>query len=534
MGCDSKKEALVDIIHERPSQRLHYRVTAPMRVTLDEQSYDAADWGLGGCRISGLSGPLPETGSRHTLLCTLPFQGFNITLKTEAEVIRSRDDTGEVAFRFNQLGERETALMQHFVEDLVRGKMTEVDDTIVRIDTPVTPVPTKPDPNPVEQMPVRRWPVKQIMMTCFYFALGALVFGYVGVYIFATLFRLEVQSAVVTAERIQITAPVTGQLSDAPVKSGQTIGAGGRLAVMENTGLADALRKAKSALASTKAEIAETSVLVSEERRRSEGYALVARNNVRQAESQLDGLELAKENAALKLERVRSLAQKGLAVADDIEAAELSLKSVVSNLERKKIHIQELKELIAGGDTVRLFTGNAFAGRLAEMEARIARLTAERDYQQTLVADLSETSTRQTLLAPFDGRVVAVDVHTGSTVKQGDDLLVFEQIGGEAITAFLTQDEVQQIRIGSDANLYIPSQARWVAATVSAVDRTAGFVDEITETHRFRAQDARSAQVTLTVDDGLLPDSGTPVTVYFERYRNNLVWRTAEQIAEAF
>lgn len=504
-----------------------------MRVTLDGQSFDAVDWGLGGCRIAGLSDGLPATASQHTLLCTLPFQGFNITLKADAEVVRVCEDTGEAALRFVQLGERETALMQHFVEDLVRGKMTDVDDTIVRIDTPVTPVPTKPDPNPAQDIPVRRWPVKQIVMTLFYLALGALVFGYVGVYAFATLFRLEVQSAVVSAERVQITAPVTGLVSDAPSGKGQKVSAGGRLAVMENTGLTDAFRKARSTLASTSAEIAETEVLLAEERRRSEGYALVARNNVRQAESQLAGLELAKENARLKLERLQKLAKKGLALADDVEAAELSLKSVISNLERKKIHIQELKELIAGGDTVRLFTGNAFAGRLGEMEAKVARLKSEQEYQRALVSELADSSTRHGVLAPFDGRIVETSARTGGTVKQGESLFVLEQIGGETIVAFLTQEEVQQVRTGTSANLYVPSQGRWITATVSAVDRTAGFVDEITETHRFRSPDARSAEVTLTATEGVLPESGTPITVYFQRYRNNMVWRTAEQLLEA-
>jgi hypothetical protein len=85
---------------------------------------------IGGSAVAGSPAflkPLPEVGSEHTLLCTLPFQGFNITLKASAEVVRSSEDTKEVAFRFVDLGERETALMQHFVEDLVRGKMTDVD-----------------------------------------------------------------------------------------------------------------------------------------------------------------------------------------------------------------------------------------------------------------------------------------------------------------------------------------------------------------------------------------------------------------------
>lgn len=505
-----------------------------MRVTFGERTFTAVDWSLGGCRLTGFLGDLPAARSEHTLFCTLPFQGFNITLKAEASVVRVDAASGEVAFQFSDLGERETALMQHFVEDLVRGKMTDVADTIVRIDTPVTPVPIKPDPNPVEAMPVRRWPVKQIVMTLFYVALGAVVFGYVGVYIFATLFRLEVQSAVIAAERLTVTAPVTGTVIESLVRPGDPITAGSVLATMEDTGHGADLRRARNMLASTTAELTETETLLDEERRKSEGYALVARNNVRQAESQLAGMELARDNSFLKVERMRDLSTKGLVRADDVEAAELELESVVSDLERKKIHIEELKELIAGGDSIRLFTGNAFAGRLAEMDARVARLKAEKHHQEDVVVGLSGRSSRQTVRSPLRGRIVDAPYPAGSAIKQGEPLFVLEETGAETVQAFLTQEEVLQVRIGTRAKLYLPAEGRWLEAEVSTIDRTAGFVDEVSETYRFRAPDARSAQVALTPLDGALPQSGTPVVVYFERHRNNLVWRTAEQLLEAF
>lgn len=520
----------MEIIHERPSQRLHYRVTAPMRVAMGKQSFDAVDWGLGGCRVSGVFSDLPDLGSCHALLCTLPFQGFNITLKAEAEVVRLDEGNGEVAFRFLQLGERETALMQHFVEDLVRGKMTDVADTIVRIDTPVTPVPTKPDPNPVREMPVRRWQIKQIVMTVFYLALGALVFGYVGVYVFATLFRLEVSSAVVTSERQSVTAPVNGRVLSVRQGVGHTVAAGQVLLIMEDGRHEETLRRARSALSATRAELAETEALLSEESRKAEGYALVARNNVRQAGSQLEGLELAKENARLKVERMRSLATKGLALADDVEAAELELKSVISDLERKKIHIQELEELIAGGDSVRLFTGNAFAGRLAEMKARVARLKSQETFQAAMVDELLAKEARLNVVAPFNGQIREHQVPEGNTTRQGEPLMVLERAGSEQVSAYLTQDEVLHIRMGSPVNVFVPSENRWIKGTVAGIDRTDGFVDEISETFRFRAPDARSAKVTLTPAGEAFPSSGTPVTVYFERHRNNLVFRTAQQL----
>jgi hypothetical protein len=38
------------------------------------------------------------------------------------------------------VGNREREIMAYFIDELVRGSMTSVDDVILRLDSPVTPV----------------------------------------------------------------------------------------------------------------------------------------------------------------------------------------------------------------------------------------------------------------------------------------------------------------------------------------------------------------------------------------------------------
>ncbi|QDG77382.1 HlyD family efflux transporter periplasmic adaptor subunit [Labrenzia sp. PHM005] len=515
----------MNIIHERPSQRLHYRVTAPMRVTLDAQTVDAVDWGLGGCRISGLSEPLPEIGSRHTLFCTLPFQGFNITLKAEAEVVRTQQETGETAFKFVELGERETALMQHFIEDLVRGKMTEVTDTIVRIDTPVTPVPTKPDPNPAQSIPVRRWPVRQIMMTLFYLILGLAVFGYVGVYIFATLFRLEVSTAVVSADRYEVTAPVSGRLTSLNVRTGNIAAAHLPLAFIENVQLVTDIRKAETALMQAQVELAEHELYLKAEADRETGYSLVAKNNLRQARAETVSLNLAVETARDRLERYKNLFDQGYLKRDVLATAQLELAAAESGLEKHLIHVAELEQLGATAQDTGVLNGEKFNGLKPERIAEVARWQKEVDFR---IADLKQLKDQQITIpisAGSNATVVDVIAAEGQTLKAGAPIAVLEEDVHRTITAFLTQEEVPQIRKGSPARIYVSAEDRWIEATVSQINRTDGFVDEITQMHRFRAPDSRSAKVQLNTSEGELPASGTPVIVYFERHRSNKVLR---------
>lgn len=504
-----------------------------MRVSFNGRSFDTVDWSLGGCRVSFV-GDFPEVGSEHTLNCSLAFQGFEITLKVEARVVRQEPERRELAFCFTDVGERETALLQHFVEDLIRGKMSTVADTIVRIDTPVTPVATTPDPNPIKAVPVRRWAWKQFLFVSFYLVLGAVVFGYIALYFYALMFQMEVTSAVVSSERAVVTSPVAGQVNKVDFAVGATISAGAPLVYLENTILTRNLRVARAELAETEAELAEAQSVLAGEEEKAKGYDLVARNNVRQAETQLEKLQLANKNAQLKVERMRKLTQKGLALADDLEAAELELKAVLSEYERKKIHIQELKQLIKNGDATRLFTGNGFAGRLSETKARISRLRRELTYKKDALQELEQVEPNTIVRAPFDAVVMTQNATVGSPVKLGEPLFVLEGVGTERVTAFVSQDEASQLLNGSIANVFVPSEQRWIEGIVSEVDRTDGFVDEVTEAFRFRAPDAKSAKVTLEFRAPQTLQSGTPVIVYFHRHRNNRVWRTYQQIRDQF
>ncbi|WP_280114432.1 HlyD family efflux transporter periplasmic adaptor subunit [Roseibium hamelinense] len=505
---------------------MHHRVSAPMRVTLDEQPLDVSDWSLGGFRVAGLKAGL-EIGAEHPVSCTLPFQGFNITFEVPARVIRWDQDTRAAAFRFVDLGDREAALMRHFIEELVRGKMTGVEDTILRIDTPVTPVPTKPDPNPVQQMPVRRWPIKQIVMTLFYLSLGIAVFGYVAIYLFASLFRLEVSSAVVSAERTQITAPVSGQIVSLAGRPDDRILSGKTLVHLRNQELQRDVSRAELDLMTTRAELNESKALLADEQSRAEGYRLVAENNIRQAETQLDGLMLARDAARLKLERYQRLFEKGHVVQADLDLAELEHSEALSNLQRKEIHIAELKKLRDSGESTQLYTGTSFAGRAAELGAAVERLEEEAAIRARHLAELKARDDVKRLPSPFDARIVQLLAEPGTTVKAGEPIMVLEENDGRKVTAFLTQDEIDDVRHGSTAKLYVPSEDRWIFATVEKISRTDGFIDEVTQMHRFRAPDSRSAKVVLSSVTDVLPEAGTPVTVYFERHRANIVFRTA-------
>lgn len=72
--------------------------------------------------------------------------------RRQARAVRIHQQA-QLAAMFVEPDERAHQLMSHFIEELVRGSMSPVDDTILRIDIPLTPVSTKPDPNPQGTIP---------------------------------------------------------------------------------------------------------------------------------------------------------------------------------------------------------------------------------------------------------------------------------------------------------------------------------------------------------------------------------------------
>ncbi len=218
------------ITREKACQRLHHRVKTPLAVTLDGEIYEALDWSLGGLRVGGWRDGLSlEIGQKIPCHFSLPFQGFDIGFDVELEVLRIDTEKEELAGRFVELGERKAELMHHFIEQLVRGAMVPVEDTILRIDSPVTPVSTTPDPSPAEQVPVNRLPVKLIAMSAFYIIGGLLLFTLVSLTIYNNFLSLRVSTAMTYKPVEPVIALQDGLILAASIETGDFVGQGQEL-----------------------------------------------------------------------------------------------------------------------------------------------------------------------------------------------------------------------------------------------------------------------------------------------------------------
>lgn len=535
----------VKVRRERPDQRRHHRVTAPFYITLNGEDYRAADWSLGGFRIEGVRGPLPNAGAILELSVALPFQGFNVSFTAKAEVVRNNPGRGLLACQWSELGEREAELMQHFIEELVRGSMMDVQDTIQRIDVPVTPASLDPKSKPTGGVPVRRLPVKTIVMTAIYSVIGLVIFSYAAILGYSNFYRMEVQTAVIAAPIEQIPATSDGRVVWTTKKPGDSVEPGDVLIDVVDNAIERDLEIAAIAVNEKRANLTFLKRRLDDERERMAGYHTVDTKNIEQVRLDIQSAEAQVLAAEQHYARLAILHRKGLSTDAKLEDAEKLVATMRKTLESKRVEFESRTKLSGQTDGRYHYTGQTMVGEVAQLEAQVALAEHETRLVQDRLKALENHRARLAARAPFAGTLLELPHVDRGTVKRGDIVAVVEQRKQRHVLAYLTQDEVLKIGLGDETLLYVPALGETLKGRIEHIDRTSGFVKEQGLAqgpgYRWRGATDRSAKVTIAfVDAKRVADvdryrAGLPAVVIFpQRSTNQLTRSIGQKISTTF
>ena len=517
----------MQVIREKPCQRLHHRLEAPLYIQVDGVSQRATDWSLGGFRIDDFDGPMPQEGDMLDVVCALPFQGFNISFQAECRVVRAIPHGRSFAAAFTHLGDRERQLMSHFVEELVRGGMVSARETIHRIDAPVTPVSTDPALNPPDAMPMRRWPVKTIFMTALHLVLGVAVIGYSAVLFRNHFSHMEVNAAVVAAPVEAVTAQEKGRVSTILVPAGALVAAGEPLMLLQDSNLDRQIAIAETRIERSEAIVASLTAKLEEEKERLRDYDFANTNDIRQLALEIRALEARVDAARSRKERAEALYVDGWTKKPELEQAASAFAAAEADLGGARLRQRELQALASRSGSKRYYDGRRFYGDSAKLEAESRLAQTEVKLAEQELAALVRQRDRLAVRAPFAGRLIDVPVSPGKTIGAGDTVALLELSGEQSIEAYLNQREVLEVGLGDRATVYLPATGERFGASVERIDRTNGSVDARSRHYRWQSPDDRTALVALRVDD---PDalhtvdghpSGLPAVVVFPRRSAN-------------
>ncbi len=521
----------VTVKRERPDQRRHHRVSAPFFLTLDGHKARVSDWSLGGFRVDDFAGDIALPGDELPLTCTLPFQGFDVSFDARAEVVRSDLETGMFACRFTELGERETELMTHFLEDLVRGAMSEVADTIQRIDVPVTPASLEPKKKiGLSSLPIRRWPVKAVAMTSFYAVLGILIFSYTGLLAYSNFYRMEVQTAVISAPIETVTSQVDGRVAWERFKPGDNVKSGDVVVSVSDNQLERDIELADIAVNERKGQLAFYRKRLADELERMKSLTTVEGKNLDQAKFDLESTQAQLTAAEQQYARLAILHRKGFTTDTLLENAEKQAIALRKTVDSKQIEFKSRIDIASQGDGKWFYTGQTMVGDLSQLEAQVKLAENEVLQTQSKHDALINHKKRLAVRAPFDGTVLEIKRVDQGTVRRGDVIATFEQREQRQVTAFLNQEEVSRTGLGDEVLLYVPALAETLKGKILQIDRTSGFVQEQNTAqnpgYRWRGSVDRSAQVVIAFQDPKRVTnvqryrSGLPVVVVFPQRSN--------------
>ena len=537
----------LDIKWERPDQRLSLAVSAPLFVDMAQQRLRVADWSLEGFRLNAPGATLDEGNARQTLHLTLPFQGFDMGFDAVCDLAADPADADMIVARFVDLGHRERELMSHFVEELLRGSMVPVRDTIQRIDVPVMPARLMPDTEPLGLQGRLARTRRSLAMTALYGLLGLGVFGYLGLMLYGSIFRMEVQSAMISAPVEMVAAQAEGHVQWAQHKPGDAVAAGDIVVRLFDNALEREIEVAEVAIREREAKLG---FLRRRERNGVERLQSLPVVEMRQlTRSKLELEELRGQLAAAEQEQRRpQLPQTGqvpvpspvvpsrppasrdasIVTGTTPDTIRQQITEIKARIDAKEFELRTRKDTINRNSVARRMPpGTQLVGSLDDLEAQIELSRHEVQFAKERHAALLNQRERLVVRAPFDGRLIDLPHVDKGSIRKGDIVAILEQTAPRSVTAFLNDEEIARIRLGDQARLYVPAVRETLTARVSRIDRGVSNggreLDQQTGLlSRWRNPAGRSAKVTLSFDDESKVSNadkfrpGLPVVVVFE------------------
>lgn len=512
------------VVRERPCSRRAYGITAPLKVSIDRQEpVRAIEWSRLGVVLPRDAFAGQPDDQPIDLTLHLDFQGYEIAIavsavdSTAVEIERGAD---ERALDFTDIDQRGEELLEHFIDNLVRGRMSSVDETILCLDTPIDPITTMPDNANSGAPATTSRPIWPFLVSGFYLLVGVVVAGYIGLLIYGNFIRMEVQTAVITRPVEVIEMPVDGLLVETAAEPGAEVTAGALIMRLHDPELAQKIDQARIVLREADDALERLEQRFEIESARLAEYRLISRTERDMAGADVTAHAEEVETLRRAHQRATTLLSKGHVSAKVVEEAAAALALAEARLRSAKL-MRERNGVLFDASEVRHHNGREFIVDLDLLRLDIAEARSARDSMAARLGALLDARSDQEIRAPWRGRVVDVMHQEGARLLRGDPLVALEKDTLPVVEAFLTQEEILEIGYGDEALIFLPSLDRKIAARVIRIDRTSGFVDEQRSQYTWRGPDDRSARVVLAIDpatSGLdrLP-AGLPAVTLFTR-----------------
>lgn len=357
-------------------------------------------------------------------------------------------------------------------------------------------------------------------MTAIYGVLGMAIFGYTGLLAYSNFYRLEVQTAVISAPVEAVASQADGQVQWTAARPGDGVVSGDVVVRVLDNQIEREIELAAITVKEKSSQLAFLRQRLADEHARMRSFSTVAAKTLEQLRLEMESLQAQVQAAEQQYGRYAHLHLKGFTTDAKLEEAEKLLATLRKSLEAKRVELASQKTLAVQNDGKWYYTGQNMVGEAAQLEAEITRAESDIQSAERRRIALVDHKDRLAVRAPFDGTLLELPHVDRGAVRRGDIIAVIEQRKMRQVTAFLNQDEVLRVGQGDEVLLYVPALGETLKGRVNQIDRTSGFIKEQNAAqnpgYRWRGPIDRTAKVTIQFLDQ------ARVTGDVERYRSGL------------
>ncbi len=500
------------ITHDRADMRRHLWVQAPLGVTLDGAAVRAIEWSLGGVVIAGAA---HVAGQPVGLRLSLPFQGFDIGFEAAGLIESSDPQSQRTVVAFRDLGTREHDLLSHFIEQLVRGNMTTVDETIQRLDQPMAAAALAAVPAAPSQVVARRsrWPIRTAAMTVAYGLAGVAAFGYLASLVYTNLFWLEAQTSAISAPVENLVSLGDGMISWGTFKPGDAVKAGDVVLRLADNTLEREIEQAEIAVRERENKLAFLARRFENEKVRLGAIAGLSNLKTARTNAEFEGLQAKLRSAERELRQLPSSAAGPLA---QVRQRIVALKQAIAV---KDLEMNGRATLARENSGSHEIVGQSVIGDVDNLAAQIELAEADIAIAARRHQSYLNQRDRLALRAPFDGILRQLPHADSATVRKGDVAAIVERSAERGVTAYLRQDQVVRVQLGAAAIVHVPATRQTFRATVAEIDPARGPKSDV-------ARHGGSAGAAPRGEEGMaavrLAFTGPPTAIDLSIYRDGL------------
>jgi multidrug resistance efflux pump len=558
-------------------QRHQIRVNTPINALIDDCAYKVEDWSIGGLQISGFHQKV-KTGDCLPVQLQLNFfegskETINIKIDTLIEVIWLSARQGRLGAKFLNLTKVEKELLQYAIDRLVKGEITLIEGSTKFFDTSVAPVPGDLWVNQVPNTALKKARAKQILFSLVYLVIGGALGLYTVRSIYDSLVNMQIESATLAKPLGPVVAPVEpviskeqGIVSHLYVHEGMSIKAGEPLFRTQNDDLAERdidsivqkIQLSRLGLAEAQAELQEAEALKQQETEKLQSYQAISQNKLDSARARVEALSAQYQIEKKNLERFATLLEEGAVSQQAFDSGRSKFEDAEVELQQAKAEYKVAQIAVFSAQKGNFYDGDKLISDLPHLTAKVNKLRQhvqiaaqkvssleqelnkqiqklqisepQRQYLRQPPQDqnlFSDSSFSVIYKAPFTGSVLKVVKPPSSPVRPRETVMVLQrELQLPTIDAYLTQEQANQITIGSQAITLIPALNKQYQARVTKIDRTGRAADQARD---YQLQDSkdRPVYVQLTLDNisekdksQLIAAKGMPVILDLPKHTN--------------